>query len=179
MSDYKVKWEDIKKWQAIFDLTFRAMHKKFYPHFCGLEDDIKQEMMIELIKSIQRIKKGEIRSERNYVITALKFKTFKIAKKLITYDRSTIYLDDLVKNWHGEIEWENLMLGSGVFDIEQVISYIQDPNDQYLLMCILKVKGYKRTILKEKLDLTWEDLYKKEEDLKEKLVEIIRMIMGE
>lgn len=176
---HKVTWQDVKEWSAIFDLTFRKMHQKFYPHFCGLEEDIRQEMMIELIHSIKRIKNGEIRSERNYVITALKFKCYKIAKKLITYDRSTIYLSDLVKNWHGEIEWDNLILGTNMFDIEQIISYITEEDDRYIFMCILKMDGYRRAILKEKLGISWEELYQKEEDLKEKLVETIKMIMGE
>lgn len=178
----KVTWQDIKVWNAIFDLTFMALCRKFAPHFYGFEEDLKQEMMIALIGAIKRIKNGEIKSEKNYVITCMKYRAFRIAKKLIEYDKNTIYLNDYIpksdkyKNSRG---WDWMVSDSSTIDFDLLVATLENPLEQYVFMLILEMDGYSRTDLKETFNLEWEDIPKLEHEVKEKIIEILRAISGD
>lgn len=177
----KVSWKDIKQWRAIFDITHREMCKKFAPHFYGYEEDLKQEMMIALIQAIKRIMNGEIRSEKNYVITALKYKAFSIAEKIIDYDKYTVYLEDIVKDKdkRDSFSWENMITESSTLDLEKVLSVITEPEEQYMLFVIIGRDGYSQTGFKNLFNKeSWDEVLEVETYVKEKIIEIIKMYNG-
>lgn len=174
----KVEWQDIKPWTKIFDITHGLMLKKFTPHFQGYEDDLKQEMMIVLIKAIRRIKKGEIKSEQNYIITVLKYAAYKLGRKIIEYDRTTSYLTDILKGNNRGIEhvaeWLDLF-DLGVVSYDSIFSAFETFEEQYMIMLIIKKDGYTRKKLREELRVSWGYINTLESRVKEKLVEIIKM----
>lgn len=174
--EIEVKWNDIKRWSSILEITHGLMLKKFYPHFLCREDDLMQEMMIVLIKAIRRIKKGEIESEKNYVITCLKYAAFKMAKTLITYDKTTVFLEDLkgTQDHEKALEWLDLF-DLGVIDYDSLFSVFETVEERYMVMIIIKFNGYSRRKLRSILKVEWDYIAKLEVRVKEKLVEIIKM----
>ena len=158
------------------------MFKKFFPHFVGYEEDLKQEMMVALINSIKRIKRGEIRSQQNYIITHLKYETYKMAKKLIDYDKCTRYLEDFKpKGFTPDrpTSWENIFKEFGIVDIERIPEFFESYEERYMVMCILGVKGYRKDYLRAELKRAWPYVNELEERVKDKLVEIVKMYTGE
>lgn len=146
------------------------MHEKFYPHFVGREDDVKQEMLIELIKVIRRVKNGEVRnSERNMVITVLKYRCYQIARKFIDEDKTKRYLEDIrLKDRGYEVSWEDLIPGS-VVSYENLFSDFTSFGDRYMVLIILGVKGYTRRALREKLKIGWSRMDELEHRVKEQI----------
>lgn len=175
-SDIDVQWRDVKEWTATLEITHGLMLKKFYPHFNNYEDDLMQEMMIVLIKAIKRIKKGEITSQKNYVITVLKYAAYKMAKKLIDYDKNTFFLEDLKSNLviDSTAEWLDLF-DLGIVDYESVFSVFETVEERYMIMVIIKRNGYSRRGARELLDCEWDYILKLEKRVKEKLIEVIKM----
>ena len=177
--EVKVYKEDIDSWMGIFHITYYKMYKKFYPHFVDRDDDIKQHMMVALIKAIKRIKRGEIRNERNYVITTLMGAAYRISKKLIAYDEVMVYLEDIgIGSSEGGdefyYEWEDFM-EMGCLPYERIFAIFTAEEDQWLIKNMMGVKGYSKTELKEKTDWSWGEMKARETYIKEKLVEIIKM----
>lgn len=176
--DIKVEWQDIKPWMKIFDITHGLMLKKFTPHFYGYEDDLRQEMMIVLIKAIRRIKKGEIKSEQNYIITVLKYAAYRLGKKQIEYDRTTSYLTDILGKNNNQIEsvveWIDLF-DLGVVSYDSIFSSFETFEEQYMIMILIKKDGYSRRKLRDEMKVDWKYIEKLEHRVKEKLVEIIKM----
>lgn len=174
--DIKVEWKDIKRWNTVLEITHGLMIKKFTPHFYTHEDDLMQEMMIVLIRAIRRIKKGEIKSEQNYVITVLKYAAYSMAKKLISYDKTTSFLEDMRgnKGIDSTAEWIDLF-DLGVLNYESVFSCFESIEERYMIMILIKRKGYSRRKLREILEVEWSYMTKLEVRVKEKLVEIIKM----
>lgn len=146
------------------------MYEKFYPHFCGREDDVKQEMRIELIKVIRRVKNGEVKvSEKNFVITAIKYRCYKIATKYITEDRTKKYLEDIrLKDRGYEVGWEDLVPGS-LTSYKDLFSEFTTLEDQYMVMIILGTRGYTRRKLRSILKVSWPYMTELEHRVKEKI----------
>lgn len=179
----KVKYYEIKEWWHILEVTHGLMIIKFYPHFYGYEDDLKQEMVISLIKAIKRIKRGEIRSLQNYIITSLKFTAFKMAKKLITYDRATAYLEDLTitkgKSYFDQaMDWQDLF-DMGCFSYESILSTFDSFEERYMVMILIRRKGFTKRDLRERLECSWEYISELEHRTKEKLRELIKLYTGD
>ena len=174
--EIKVEWQDVKRWTPVLEITHGLMLKKFHPHFTCREDDLMQEMMIVLVKAIRRIKKGEIESEQNYVITCLKYAAYRMAKKLITHDRTTVFLEDLkgTREHNVAMEWLD-MFDLGIIDYDSIFSVFETVEERYMVMIIIKRKGYSRRKLREILGVEWDYMTKLEVRVKEKLVEIIKM----
>lgn len=174
----KVEWRDIKPWTKIFDITHGLMLKKFTPHFQGYEDDLKQEMMIVLIKAIRRIKRGEIKSEQNYIITILKYAAYRLGKRLIEHDKTTFYLADVLKGRNSSIEyvaeWLDLF-DLGIVPYDSIFSAFETFEEQYMIMMIIKKDGYTRRKLRDELKCSWSYITALEVRVKEKLVEVIKM----
>ena len=149
------------------------MFKKFFPHFVGYEEDLKQEMMVALINSIKRIKRGEIRSQQNYIITHLKYETYKMAKKLIDYDKCTRYLEDFKpKGFTPDrpTSWENIFKEFGIVDIERIPEFFESYEERYMVMCILGIKGYRKDYLRAELKKADEEFDSLELEEKKKAI---------
>lgn len=179
----EVKYYEIKEWWHILEVTHGLMFNKFYPHFCGYEDDLRQEMMVSLIKAIRRIKRGEIRSNQNYIITSLKFTAYKMAKKLITYDRTTAYLEDLTitkgKSFFDQaLDWQDLF-DMGCFSYETILSTFDNFEERYMVMILIKRKSYSKRDLRERLKCPWDYVNELEHRTKEKLRELIKLYTGD
>ena len=179
----EVKYRDIKEWWHILETTHILMIRKFYPHFCGYEDDLKQEMMISLIKAIRRMKRGEIRSDQNYIITTLKYTAYKMGKKLITYDRATAYLEDLAITegksvFDQAMDWQDLF-DMGCFSYETILSTFDSFEERYMVLVLIRRKGYTKRDLRERLKTTWDYINELEHRIKEKLREIIKLYTGD
>lgn len=159
----------------LFEITFTKMYNKFYPHFVGYEDDLKQEMMIALAAAIRRIKKDEIRSIRNYVITVLKYAAFMYGRKRISEDRSWKYLEDLNEQYGftPTAEWEDY-LDQGLLTYEFILINFQSFEERYMCLLIFKLPGYRKSYLRKELRCSWEHIYELEDRVKKKLVELIK-----
>lgn len=175
-AEIEVKWNDIKRWTSVLEITHGLMLKKFHPHFVQKEEDLMQEMMVVLIKAVRRIKKGEISSEQNYVITCLKYAAFKMAKDLISYDKTTVFLEDLktTEDRGKAIEWLDLLDLSSI-SCETVLRAFEIEEERLMILVILGVEGHTRRKLREKLKVEWAYMTRLENRVKEKLVEIIKM----
>lgn len=170
-----VTYQDVKRYDALFNITFRKMYQKFYPHFCGREDDVKQQMTIALIKAIRRMKQGvEIRNERNFIITAIKYETYKIAKELIDYDRFTNYLEDMrLCSFGYEIGWEDMIEG-GVLSYDNLFASIKSKEDAYMVRIIIGDKGYTRYNLRAELKVGWPYMTELENRVVSRMKELIK-----
>lgn len=170
-----MKWRDIKQYMPLFEITFNKMYQKFYPHFVGYEDDLKQEMMIALVGAVRRIKKDEIRSIRNYIITALKYAAFKYGRIRIAQDKSQKYLEDLNEQY-GFVpytEWEEY-LDCGILTYEIILLNFTTFEERYIGLCLFKAPGYSRRALRRELRCSWEYIAALEDKVKTKLVELIK-----
>lgn len=176
----KIYWKDCKEWWKIYDITVSKMLSKFYPHFVGHEEDIRQELMIALIAGIRRIKRGEIRSPKNYLITHMKYAAYKLAKDKITYDKTFIYLEDMGirdksgKKWSKLLEWNDLF-DMGYFSYETILSCIDSFEERYMILNIMEVPGYTKRKLRALVKKDWPYIDALEVRVKEKLAEIIKM----
>lgn len=159
------------------------MYAKFYPHFVGYEEDLKSEMMIALINAIKRIKRGEITSEQNYIITHLKYEVYKLAKKMIDYDRCTFYLEDFKPFKNNDatnpVSWENAFKRFGIANIEKLPDFFESYEEKYMCAVLLGLSGYTKTQLRDNLQKGWPYVNELEERVKEKLVELIKLYSGE
>jgi hypothetical protein len=158
------------------------MFTRHYPHFIGYERDLKQEMYLALVKAIKRIHKGEIRSERNYIISILKFAAFKMAKKLIAYDKVHYYLEDLGLKKDGR-KFESVMQWQDLFDMgclpyEKIFNCFTDWEEKYMVLILLDMDGYTKRKFREKVGKSWPYVSELEHRVKEKLTEIIKMYLG-
>lgn len=172
----------MKQWWHIYKITYDLMLKKFFPHFVGYEEDLKQEMMVALVNAIKRIKRGEIRSEQNYIITHLKYETYKMAKKLIDFDRCTFYLEDMRPKWMDPSDatnWENAFKRFGITDLQVILSSFESYEERYMVMCLFQMDGYRKDKLRAELKRGWPYINKLEERCKERLAEMIKMSIGE
>jgi hypothetical protein len=175
----KVTWSDCLKYEGLFHITYRKMHEKFYPHFCGREEDVKQEMLIELIKIIKRIKNGEVRkSAPNLVITALKYKCYDLARKYIDEDRTKKYLEDIkLKDRGYEITWEDLIPGS-LITYEGLFSHFTKYEEQYMVRIILGERGYTKYKLRNEIKRGWDYMAELENRVREEIAELIKRRCG-
>jgi len=132
-------------------------------------------MLIALIKAIRRMKQGvEIRNERNFIITAIKYETYKIAKKLIDYDRSLIFLEDMKLDGFGyEIGWEDTVEG-GVISFDNLFSSIKGERERYMVHILIGDEGYTRYKLRAKLKVGWPYMAELEEQVRDKMRELIK-----
>lgn len=168
--DVRINWSDCKKYIKLFNITYRRMYVKFYPHFVQREEDVKQEMLIELIKIVKRIKKGHVKvSERNFVITGLKYKCYKIARKYIDEDKSKCYLEDIkLSNMGYELTWEDL-IPSSLVTFENIFSDFTEFEEQYMVLIIIREQGYTRRKLRGILKVSWEHMSELEHRVKERI----------
>jgi hypothetical protein len=152
------------------------MIKKFTPHFRGQEDDLKQEMLIAMIVAIRRIRRNEIHSIQNYLITTMKYAAYKMAKKVIEYDRRTVFLNDFRYKYSDEtLEWQNLF-DLGCFSYEAILSSFETFEERLMVMNIMEKEGYSKRFIRNKLKCCWGYIEELEKRTKEKLLELIKIL---